>query len=64
MSDTHEYAYMSTGNPTYDWCPRCAKSTLARTNIYIYAVASIGPIRVGEWAICEECGRSPYQEDQ
>lgn len=57
-----EQAHMSIGAPRNDWCPRCLKTTLSRSSIY--AVASIGPIRVGEWAICDECGHSPYQEDQ
>lgn len=56
-----ELAFMSIGAPRDDWCPRCLKTTLSRSSIY--AVASIGPIRVGEFAICEECGRSPYQEE-
>lgn len=44
-----------------DWCPHCLKTTLIRHDIY--ALVSDGPHRIGEYAVCEECAYSPYQED-
>lgn len=61
MSDTHETAYVHIGDPIAEWCPQCIKTTLMRSSLY--ALASDGPHRMGEYAICEGCAYSPYQED-
>lgn len=63
MSDTHETAPVHIAEPTYAWCPRCLKTTLARSSLY--ALVSTGPRRIGEWAMCDQtgCGYSPYTEN-
>ncbi|WP_017602219.1 hypothetical protein [Nocardiopsis lucentensis] len=53
-----EFATVHFGEPEPEWCPRCAKDTVNRTPIY--ALASSGPRRIGEYAICDECGHSPH----
>lgn len=62
MSDTHETALVHIGEPTTHWCPHCLKTTLNRSSLY--ALASTGPRRIGEWAMCDQpgCGYSPYQQ--
>jgi len=61
MSDTHEEATPFVSGAIADWCPHCLKTTLIRHDIY--ALVSDGPHRIGEYAVCEECAYSPYQED-
>lgn len=60
MSDTHEEATPFVGDVTAHWCPHCLKSTLMKAAIYV--LVSTGPRRIGEWAVCEECGYTPYAE--
>lgn len=59
MSGTHETATMHITDPTHHWCPRCIRTTLAKASIY--ALTPAGPHRIGEWAMCEACGHSPYE---
>lgn len=54
----HETATMHINDPVADWCPHCAKATLLRHDIT--ALVSDGPHRIGEYAVCHECGYSPY----
>lgn len=55
-----EVALVHVGEPVAAWCPRCLKTTLARSSLH--ALLSDGPHRIGEWAVCEDCGYSPYEE--
>lgn len=59
---THEEAVPFVSGAVADWCPRCSKTTLIRHDIYV--LVSDGPHRIGEYAVCEECAYSPYQEDR
>lgn len=63
---THqEGATVVLGDAVADWCRCCLKTALNRASIY--AVAPSGLCRIGVWAVCEECGYSPYadtEEDQ
>ena len=61
MSDTHEEATPFVGDITAHWCPNCLKTALQRAPIYV--LVSTGPGRIGEWAACEDCGHSPYEEE-
>lgn len=45
-------------DPVAEWCPRCHRSTLNRASVY--ALTSTGPLRIGEWAVCEACAYTPY----
>lgn len=58
----HEEASMHIADPTEEWCPICLKTTLLRASIY--ALVSDGPHRIGEYAVCETCGHSPYAEPE
>jgi hypothetical protein len=49
---------LSVGELTVEWCPQCARLTLGATSIYV--VSPSGASRIGEYAICGECGWSPY----
>lgn len=60
MSDTHEEATPFVGDITAHWCPKCLKSTLMKAAIFV--LVSTGPRRIGEWAVCEGCGHSPYAD--
>lgn len=62
MEPTHEDAYAHVGDPAAEWCPFCLRTTLMRASIY--ALASDGPHRIGEYAVCEECAYSPYTRQE
>ena len=55
---THEEATPFVGDITTHWCDQCQRSTLQKAPIHI--LTSDGPRRIGEWAVCEGCGHSPY----
>lgn len=61
IEPTHEEATPFVGDVTAHWCPHCLKSALMKAAIYV--LVSTGPRRIGEWAVCEDCGHSPYEED-
>lgn len=42
-------------------CETCLEALMRSS---LYALASDGPHRIGEYAICEGCAYSPYQEDK
>lgn len=46
------------GERRQEWCPHCCRTTLVAHSIY--AITSQGSHVIGEYAICEECGWSPY----
>lgn len=59
MSHTEEVTPF-VGEPTTHWCDQCQRSMLHKAAIHI--LTSDGPRRIGEWAVCEGCGYSPYAQ--
>ena len=55
-----EEATIHVGDTTAEWCPSCWRTTLNAASVY--ALTSTGPLRIGEWAICERCGYSPHSD--
>lgn len=52
----------SVGEPKIDYCLRC--HTMAVQTAAIYAITSKASHVIGMYAICGECGWSPYEADQ
>lgn len=50
------------GAVRHEWCPHCLKNTLQTATIS--AATSQAVHVIGGYAICEECGWSPYTERQ
>jgi len=52
-----EQLTVNLGDVREETCPACAGTLLAAT---VYGLASDGARIVGGWAVCMDCGRSPY----
>ncbi|WP_084959230.1 hypothetical protein [Thermoactinospora rubra] len=58
--DVDDDITVSLGEIRQEWCARCLKSTLDTATIY--AFAGTGAYVIGAYAVCEECGWSPYAD--
>jgi hypothetical protein len=56
----YEHVIPSLGEPQVEACLRCKEPTLIV--VQIYAITSEAAHRIGGYAICAECGWTPYAE--
>lgn len=55
-----EEASVAVGAVRHEWCPHCLKNTLQAATIS--AATSQAVHVIGGYAVCEECGWSPYAQ--